>query len=442
MSTRVALPLVALLLVACAGSDEVDCDLEGAAHVSSGVVPNPAVARALAASLEPAGGGALEDGLVRRRVAALAAEVAAAAGVRGCDLTVLDTTQVVARALPGKHLQVSRGLLVVCAGDGAGERVSALLAHLAGHAAIDPSAGVRLPADVGRVDSSSRLAAIVEGTADAAVHAAPLARAARQLGAPGAPSATCDEADERALRALEELGLPAPASALEAAYAALAAVEERDPTAVAPFVAAHGSLLGRLRAARAAPPLVVEARPAAREPLDLTPLVAEAEDAATLDAADLLTRGGAADAALRLIGERRGARAATLRGEALAALGRDREAERAWRAALLLDPASHHARVALGALYVRQGLRDAARAELDIALRRSPLDAEVHLLLALVADDEDVARARYELARALTAGEGPIGRKAVEALTPPPRTAPTPPDPRRARILSGSGGGD
>jgi tetratricopeptide (TPR) repeat protein len=440
MSTRAALPLVALLLVACAGSDEVDCDMEGAAHVSSGVVPNPAVARALAASLEPAGGGALEDGLVRRRVAALAAEVAAAAGVRGCDLTVLDTTQVVARALPGKHLQVSRGLLVVCAGDGAGDRVSALLAHLAGHVAIDPSAGVRLPADVARVDSSSRLAAIVEGTADAAVHAAPLARVARQLGAPGAPSATCDEADERALRALEELGLPAPASALEAAYAALAAAEERDPTAVAPFVAAHGSLLGRLRAAREAPPLV-EPRPAAREPLDLSPLVAEVEDAATLDAADLLTRGGAADAALRLIGERRGARAATLRGLAFSALGRDREAERAWRAALLLDPASHRARVALGALYVRQGLRDAARAELDIALRRSPLDAEVHLLLGLSADEDDVARARYELARAL-AGDGAINRRAAEALTPRPTVAPTPPDPRRARILSGSGGGD
>lgn len=438
--TRAALAPLALLLAACAGPPGHDGAFGGeVAPVGSRLVPSPGAARALAASLEPAGGGALEDGLVRRRVAALAAEVAEACRAPAQDLTVLDTGDLVLRALPGGHLQVSRGLLVACAGPDAVERVAALLAHAAAHAALGhPEA--HLARDLGRhgvAALASSVTPLVEGDEAAVGDARALGLALRLLERPERPGAGCDEADARALAALEGLGLAAPAKALEAAYAALAAVEARDPGAAAPLLAVHGGLADRLRAAREAParaPL----RAAAHEPLDLRSLVEQVEAHAALDAADLLLRRGAAEGALRLAGEQKGARAAALRAEALAALGREREADRALRAALLLEPGSHRARLALGGLYARQRLHEAARAELEQAVRRAPLDALGHLLLAQAALEPAQARARLALAEAL-AGDGPWARQAAEALAPARQGAPPPPDPGRARILSGSG---
>ncbi|MCO5171749.1 MAG: hypothetical protein M9894_36060 [Planctomycetes bacterium] len=438
--TRAALAPLALLIAACAGPRGHDGAFGGeVAAVGSRLAPSPGAARALAASLEPAGGGALEDGLVRRRVAALAAEVAQACHAPPQDLTVLDTGDVVLRALPGGHLQVSRGLLVACAGPDALERVAALLAHAAAHAALG-HADDHLARDLRRhgvAALASSVTPLVEGEAAAADDARALGLALRLLARPERPGAGCDEADARALAALEGLGVAAPARALEAAYAALASVEERDPAAAAPLLAVHGPLADRLRGARAAPPRT-PLRPVAREPLDLSPLVEQVEAHAALDAADLLLRRGAADGALRLAGEQKGPRAAALRAEALAALGREREADRALRAALLLDPGSHRARLALGALYAR-AQPAGARGELEQAVRRAPLDPLAHLLLAQVTDEPDRRRARLVLAEALAGGEGPWARQAAAALAPARQGAPPPPDPGRARILSGSG---
>lgn len=426
---------VALGSGACSGPEEHPGTFGPSAE---GAPVTSVVARAIAASLERAGGGVMEDGILRRRVALLAGEVARAAGVRHPEVTVLDTTDIVLRALPGNRLQLSRGLLLACAGTGARERLATLLAHACAHfdeELIWAAAAADGIAPVG----TNAIAAIVAGEREAVGDALALGRM-RAAVIVRTESGLCRIADRFVARTLARLGDPRPEETIREAYGAIAERDLHAPESAAPFVASHGSCAERIASASAGTvtPADREAgKHQAGEPLDLSSLVTQASTHSVLDAADLLTRRGVPEGALKLIGELRGARASTLRGEALAALNRDREAERALRAALLIDPDQLGARAALGALHVKQGSLEAARAELLEAVRRAPLDAWLHMLLAQAEDGDSARRARLELARALDP-DSPAGRRAALELAPR-LGAPEAPERDRRRILSGSG---
>lgn len=420
------------LLAACSNGPES----RSGAEVATVASVSPVVARAIAASLEPLGGGVMEDGVVRRRVAALCAEVAEAMGAR-VELTVLDTSDVVLRPLPGGYLQVSRGLLVACAGEGAREEVAALLAHGIAHV----KAGA--PVFTAR---SVNVSGIADGSTEAD-EAAELGRALRALHGPplvrtfGGDATPCGEAIEPlADRALASLGIHGPRGIAEACMA-LALIEDGDPGRLRPFVTDHGPLVGRLQAARGAARVTVTGARSAGEPLDLAPLLAQAPTCALIDAAALLVRRGAPDAALRLIADQRGARAAIVRGLAHLSKDEPREGERALRTALLLAPDSYAARLALGDAYAAMSRPEAARAEYLEALRLAPLSPEVHYKLGLVEADRALGRRRLEIARALAGEDDPIARRAAEVLEPA-RGEVEAPERERIRILSGSGGGD
>lgn len=439
------LPALALLWpLACSGPE---AEPEGGAGaVASRLVPGPALAGALAASLEAEGGGPVPDDLLRRRVAELHAQVAAAARVERRSLAVLDASEVVLRALPGGHDQVSRGLLEALAPLEPAEGracLAALLGRLCGLAARGaPEEAARAAgAGAGVASLPSAVRPLAEGEPGAAREAEQVAPACRALRAWRPDEEASLGADRLAFGALDALGLPR--EALPRAWATLERLLARDPARLASLIACHGPPAERAVAARAlltdlspAPELGTRARD--EDALDLTPLRAEAAQEARLDAADLLIRRAAGEEALRLLEGARGPRAAALRGAAQLALGKPLEAERSLRAALLLHPGCTPARLGLLRLYLEQGRRESAEAELAELRARAPL---LPALLLLAAELAPPARARELLAaaRALDAPEGAVALRAaarLDELTRAPEPPP-PPDPARSRPLGG-----
>lgn len=438
MTTRAsiaALLLSCLALSACAGPD-VEPDRSGIASGGSALVPSPGLARAIAASLEPRHRGVMPDEPARRRVAEAAAALARGARVELGSVAVLDDGGVVARALPGGHLQVSRGLLARCAR--AGPRGSLAFAGVL----------ALLVGEVGEGLPEERLAALLrrDGVAGLASSVAPLL-----AGEAGAERAA--EAAGAALRAAE-VG-PAWRGRAEDAAAKDRAVVSRASTAlesvsvrVADALAALGETLGP-DAAVLGPYVRVEVSTSghpedggafARE-LDLAAVPVEEAREARLDAAEALLRSddrpGLTQALALADGP--GARAAVLRALAQEKGGQPREAERTLRTALVLDPGCHAARMALARLYLAQGRLDAARDEARAALERAPLAVDAHLALGLAEEDPERARARLSIAAALEP-DGPDGRRAALALSrrARPPAAPPPPDPDRHRPLGGN----
>jgi tetratricopeptide (TPR) repeat protein len=333
-------------------------------------------------------------------------------------------------------------LLVACAGDRARARVAALLAHGVMHLREN-----RWPAAVGAVAAvgSTELLALREGTLDRVV-AAPLGSARRALtdDLEVVPPIVLGNqwGDGIELTVLQRLDLSP--SDLVGGYDALAAAGARGAD-LEPFEATHGALAG-LRAQAASWRSADDPSPSEAPTLDLAPIVAEQETRAVLDAADLLVRRGQPGPALGLLDhapDLRGVRAADLRGEALAALGRGREAERSLRAALLLDPGDVRSHLALADLFASQQRPEAARAELLAAFDAAPLSPEVHVRLGELEPDADRARARLETARELACGRGPVAYRAaldLERLDRGP-AGPAPVDRDHPRILQGGGGG-
>lgn len=443
---------VVVALAGCGGPDvEPDAPPEVARPGSSSVSAAPAE-RAVAASLEVLEGGLLEDSPLRRRVAALTSELATAHELTLGSVGVLDTPEVVARGLDGGHVQVSRGLLAACRDEACLTGVLALVvAELKQDGEREDRAGPgpALAASVGAITSLTGDPA--RRLADGAALAGLLRRA--QTDPRPAPVEGERTPERVAVALLLRVGLD-PRS-LERAVGRLIEVGARDPAAVAAFVRWRGPLQALEQRAREAYteelPSSTTVRPP-REvplgPLDLGPV----DQGALLDAAEELSRHGPPAKALELVGAAQGARAAYVRGLAHWALATRetgdraqaslRDAERALRTSLVLDPDDVRARLALGRLYLVQGRREAARVELAEALRRAPLLAETHYLLGLAEDeDEERRRARLELARALDAEDGPWAAAATAALAPPPpRTPPPPPDPRRGRIFNAGSG--
>ena len=444
-----AVSLVCLLALAgCTGP--APAGEQGVAPVGSTLVPSPALAGALAASLEPERGGALPDGLLRRRVARAAREVGKAAGVQLRSVTVLATGDLHAQALPGRHLHLSRGLLDVLAEEGSSQPgVVAMLAHLAAHEALGHTTaqlGRALRGD-GVASLSSRVNPFVEGSDEALAGAVALGSALRHLRDPGGDAGACEQADHAAARTLARLGY-GPAH-LASVWERLASVALSDPVRVAPLERVVGRLGAR---AVAATRLVAEAGPlpalGARTPpealeLDLSELVASRRPDALLDAAEGLVRRELYEEAVAVIGQSPEAagstpglliqlRASRAGGEA------PRQTERALRALLVREPTSHSARLALARFYLDQERPEAARTELTALVKGAPLLAELHLLLGQVEDDAERARRRYAIARDLDGADGPFGRQAVSALTgPDPPTTSVTPAHDRTRILGG-----
>lgn len=436
-----ALPLLAAGLLSC-GGPEVSPDEEGVAALDSALVPGDGLCLALAATLEAECGGTVPDDLLRRRVAELHARVAAACGAGRRTLAVLDDSRLVLRALPGGHDQVSRGLLEALAGQEPAEGRAALAALLGRLCGLARAAGPERAA--GRAARASGIAALPSGlrpllqgepgAAELAGQVGPLLQGLRGWRAEAPLS---DEADRAALAALDELGLPR--QALPRAWASLDAVAALDPARAAPLIASHGQPLDRQRAAaallaRLPGPADPDPRPREEEALDLTGLRADAALQARLDAAALCARRGQSEEALRLLEGARGPRAALVRGQALLAAGKAQEAERAWRAGLLLHAGCAPARLLLARLYVDQGRREAAQVELDEAGPRMPLLPGLLLLRA----EADPARAEPWL-RAVLALDAPDGAAAAAArarLEAGPPAPPVPP-PDRPRIMGG-----
>jgi predicted Zn-dependent protease len=422
-------PLLASLLSGCAAPAPSRARSPDAAEDALA----PAVAAALAASLEPEGGGALPDGVLSRRVDLIARRVAEELDAEVSSVVVLASPEAVGRALPGGHLQISRGLLDAAARPGdAQPEVTALLAHLVAHAALDPAwaSWVRLRSAERRRPPPTRIAPLVEGdpaalppggASDLGLLLRGLARAHRR---------DCAEADALAIRALARLGL-APET-LPQAYRRLAKAEEQDPERLRPWVGAHGGARLRLeQASAAATRSREEVKGSLETALDLRPLRAAMAVAARVDAAALLLRRGHPQAARELLAQLGGQPAASAAGRVVAARallrqGEAAEAERTLRVLLVQEPGHYAGRVALAALYAQQERAAAARKELRTLLRRFPLRADLHLDLGLVLEG-DAARARLSLARALGGG-GPVGRRAAAALgrlEPPPPRGPT-----------------
>jgi tetratricopeptide (TPR) repeat protein len=367
------------------------------------------------------------------------------------ELTVLDTSDIVLRPLPGGYLQISRGLLVACAGEGAREKVAALLGH--GIAHVKAGDAERLSRGLswtepfgGSLELPSTVSSLVDGAVNVDDQASALGSAVKQLEAMSFsrafpeerfPRPPCAGLDRDVASALLLVGIDGT-TALRDAYAALACTEDAEPARLQGFSCAHGPLSRLLDFAHGIPRIDAESR-TRTETLDLDPLAAQSAICALLDAAALLARRRAPDAALRLIADLRGARASVVRGWALLAKNEPREAERALRTALLLEPDSYAARIALGDTYAAMQRPEAARAEYLEALKRAPLLAEVHLKLGLVEADRGKGHARLEIARALAGDGDPIARRATEILDPQ-RGEVEAPERERIRILSGSGG--
>lgn len=435
---RYAWLVVVALVTGCGSEEEAP---EGTAEVTSRA--HPVALRAVAATIEALEGGLLEDGPLRRRVAAVAAEVAEAAQVEVASVAVLDTPEVIARLVPGGHLQVSRGLLDAVRGDVEGDatRGEERLAAIVGLALVSEW---RWP-QVAPV-ASSTVGRIVAGDGAVGEDAAGLGRAvvdARRARATSSPLlkdvAGSFARFDRAAALLARLGVEP--RALPAAARALVLGAGLDPRRVEAFLDTHGDLA-------ALGPAIEQAASAAGPPreraerlheLDARPLA----QGTLLDAAELLARRGQPQRAAELAAGLAGARAAYVRGLALAARGdaegadgaaHARDAERQLRTALVLDAGHVPARLLLGRLYAAQGRREAAREELLEVVRRAPLLAEAHLLLGLAQDAEEPRRARLELARALDP-LGLAGQQAAAALATPARSGPAPLDPRRRRLF-------
>jgi len=454
VTSRAPLPLAAAAVVAllagCAGGPaSADGGVAGVSSVTSAGWPAPAAARAVAASLEADHGGAVPDSLIRRRVATLAKQVAAAGDVRLGSIAVLADSDVVARALPGAHLQVSVGLLEVLAplepdaGRAALRAVLALLVadagarrpvarfvrglEIAGRAGLDPSPLVA--ADAAAVE------AIVAGAPDAAEDAGAFGWGLAALRDPPAEDGPWpEEVSRRALRLVVRAG-GRPGELVDA-WSWLTAASDAEPERFQPIARALGPLRARLAAnlvaiatARAPGGAVVD------EPVevDLTPLRAGVAERVRLDAADLLLVRGQAEAARDLLAEDDGAEVLLVRARAARALGQAVVAERALRAALLLRPDDYATRLELGDLYRTLDRTEAARKELERALTRAPLQAEAHLQLGLVTEDAE----RLRIARALDQPPGATATAAGAALRriAPEPSAPRPPDREGDRIL-------
>jgi predicted Zn-dependent protease len=443
-----AVAALAALQAGCGGPDVEPDPGPGVARPTSGSVSAAPAERALAASLEALEGGVLEDSPLRRRVAALTDELAAAKEVRLGSVGVLDTPEVVARGLDGGHVQVSRGLLAACRDEACLAGVLALVvAELARDQATQQGPSPAQAASVGPITSLTGDPArrLQDGAA-----LADLLRRTRDDARPDAE----DEArppEQVAVALLVQVGID-PRS-LERALERLSEVERRDPAALAPFVRWRGPLAGLTRKAKAALTAELPASTTVRPPREvpLGPLdLRQVDQGAVLDAAEELSRHGPPAKALELVGPTPGARAAYVRGlahwalaaresgdKAAAAL---RDAERALRTSLVLDANDVRARLALGRLYLAQDRREAARVELGEAVRRAPLLAETHYLLGLAEDDDERRRGRLELARALDAPGGPWAAAAEAALESRPSGSPPPPDPRRGRIFNAGSG--
>lgn len=441
MQTRcVTLLLVALL----AGCSEPEPRGEGAvAAVGTSLTPSPAVAAALVASLEPDLGGVVPDGVLPRRMARLGRDVAGTAGARVRSLSVVASLRCEARAHAGGHLQVSRGLLRALAERRRSQPlIVAQVAHLVAHVALGHPGGhlVRSLRRVGVKALPGRVGPLVSG--EGPTGAAALGRALRVARQGRADVRECAAADRQAVRLLVRLGYRP--RALADSYRRLSTVAAHD---LAPWIAAHGRPGARVEpasaAARALGRLPARGRPAFE--LDLTRLLEACRLEGIAAAAGLLVGRGQPQDARRLL-ERFPRAAATARGALVLAQasGAPRAAERALRAVLLRRPGSHRARLLLTRLYVRQGNLAAAREEARALVKRTPLRAEPHLLLAQSEDDPRRARARYRLARDLDAPDGPVGRVARAALRGRRGSAPTRSGPRHgkkrgSRIMSGGG---
>ena len=432
--------VLAGLPLACSGPQAAP---EGeVAPGGSALVPGAGLSLAIAATLEAEAGGPVADDLVRRRVAELHGRVAAASGAGRRSLAVLDCSELVLRALPGGHDQVSRGLLEALAELEPAEgraALAGLLGRLCGLARLQaPEEAARAASRAEGVAAlPSGLRPLLGGEAGAAELAGQVAPALRALRAWQPDQETSEQADLTALAALDRLGFPR--GALPRAWEALQAVSEADPLRAAPLVASHGQPRARRTAAEA----LRERLPGASDPptrereedaLDLTALREDAPAQARLDAAALLVRRGQPGEALELLGGARGPRAALVRGQALLAQGKPQEAERALRAGLLQNPGCAPARLLLTRLYLDQGRRESAEAELAEAGPRMPLSPALLLLQA-----EAGLGGSEQLLRAVLALDDPQGVSAARArarLEAAPPAPPLPPGDRQ-RILGG-----
>ncbi|MGE0707898.1 MAG: tetratricopeptide repeat protein [Planctomycetota bacterium] len=437
---------LALLTLACSlaalGCESAPVAGEGVAPVASQAAVSPSLALALALSLEPEAGGALPDGVIPRRVAALAQALAEAGATKLSSVTVLAGHVPLARALPRGHLQVSRGLVAALAvSDPRQPLLAGALAHEVARVALGQPrtelwASLRARG-VARLTSS--VAVIARGEAEGAPD---LGWALALVREPPLDLDARAAADRLAVRLLARAGY-APA-ALPDAYARLAELEARDPALLAPWARAHGAPAAREREGLAA----VEALgrpPAGRDPgvdLDLARLVAADRDQAVLVAAAAQAREGRVAA---VEAQHHGEVAQRVEAGWLGLLARERRdgapatLERDLRRLLVRAPEHYPARLRLTELYLELDRGDAAKEELERLIARRPLRAELQLLLARLGADEPARRRRLALARDLEVPPGRVAEAARRALEGEPRRPQRPPNERAGgrRFLSG-----
>lgn len=443
-----SLGLLLLLPLTQVGCESAPAEPQSVAPLASRSFVSRSAALALALSLEPEGGGRLPDGVVVRRVAKLARGLAQAGATELGSVTLLATHRPLLRALPGGHLQLSRGLLAALAHEDPRQpHVAGLLAHSLARVALGQPrtelwAGLRA-AGVARLTSA--VAPVVKGEVALAPGLGRALAEARAL--PRATPESRRVADRLAARMLAQAGYSP--QALSSAYARLAEVEARDPAWLAEWAARHGAPAAREREAHSAVTSLGRL-PARREnafELDLTRLVEEDGERAVLEALEGLILAGQVEPAQRLLV---GPLAEGIQGTWLTLLIRwrvgDPDApslglEGDLRRLLVRAPDHRPARLLLARLYasVRP---EAAREELTRLLQRAPLDAELQLLLGQLSEGP-LARRRLSLAKELDVPAGRVSEAATRALgdlpAAPQAASPTATDRRGGRQLIGGG---